>query len=238
MIRAFDERHGLTILQGWGMTETSPVASLSSDRPHTATSTPAERHRYRATAGQPLPFVDIRARSDAGLVPWDGQTMGELEVRGPWVAAAYHGRDADESFTADGWFRTGDIVTIGPNAELIIQDRCKDLVKSGGEWISSVLLENHLMGHPEVAEAAVIAVQHPQWVERPLAVVVPRANCTPDPEELRAWLAAKFARWWVPDAIVFAASLPRTATGKVRKLDLREVYRAQYAPAAITEVQY
>jgi fatty-acyl-CoA synthase len=229
MIRAFAERHGITILQGWGMTETAPVASLSSDRPETASSTPAERYRYRATAGQPLPFVEIRARGDDGIVPWDGATMGELEVRGPWVAAAYHGRDADEAFTADGWFRTGDIVTIGPNAELIIQDRCKDLVKSGGEWISSVLLENCLMGHPHVAEAAVIAVPHAQWVERPLAVVVPRANCTPDPEELRAFLGEHFAKWWIPDAVVFTDALPRTATGKVRKLDLRSVYGGHYS---------
>ncbi|MEO8337527.1 MAG: long-chain fatty acid--CoA ligase [bacterium] len=228
MIRGFDERHGLTVLQGWGMTETSPVASLSSDRPETATSTAAERHRYRATAGQPLPLVEIRARGDAGIVPWDGLTMGELEVRGPWVAAAYHGRDTDEAFTADGWFRTGDIVTIGPNAELIIQDRCKDLVKSGGEWISSVLLENCLMGHRSVAEAAVIAVPHAQWVERPLAVVVLRANCQADAEELRSLLSENFAKWWVPDAVVFVETLPRTATGKVRKLDLRQAYDGTY----------
>ena len=229
MIRAFAERHGLHIRQGWGMTETSPVASFSSDRPNTASSPADERYRYRATAGQPLPLIEIRARGEDGLVPWDGQTMGELEVRGPWVAAAYHNRSADESFTADGWFRTGDIVTIGANAELIIQDRCKDLVKSGGEWISSVLLENQLMGHPHVAEAAVIAVPHPQWLERPLAIVVPRPNCTPDPEELRAYLGDHFAKWWVPDAIVVADALPRTATGKVRKLDLRALHREHYS---------
>jgi fatty-acyl-CoA synthase len=145
------------------------------------------------------------------------------------VAAAYHGRDADEAFTADGWFRTGDIVTIGPNAELIIQDRCKDLVKSGGEWISSVLLENCLMGHPSVADAAVIAVPHAQWVERPLAVVVLRADCRADAEELRSFLAESFAKWWVPDAVVFAESLPRTATGKVRKLDLRALHGEHYS---------
>ena len=235
MIRAFDERHGLRIMQGWGMTEISPVGSFTSDRPHTATSSPAERQQYRATAGQPLPLIDIRARGDDGLVPWDGQTMGELEVRGPWVAAAYHGRSADESFTADGWFRTGDIVTIGANGELVIQDRCKDLVKSGGEWISSVLLENHLMGHPQVSEAAVIAVPHPQWVERPLAVVVPRAGHSPDVEELRGYLGEQFAKWWVPDAIVFAESLPKTGTGKVMKRELRETYQGQYSRSEVSE---
>ncbi|MEO5815009.1 MAG: long-chain fatty acid--CoA ligase [Gemmatimonadaceae bacterium] len=234
MIRAFDERHGITILQGWGMTETSPVASISSDRPGSESWTPEERQHYRATAGQPLPLVEIRARGDDGLVPWDGVSMGELEVRGPWVAAAYHGRDADEAFTTDGWFRTGDIVTIGPNAELIIQDRCKDLVKSGGEWISSVLLENCLMGHPSVAEAAVIAVPHAQWVERPLAVVVSRAGCRANAEELRSFLGESFAKWWVPDAVVFTDVLPRTATGKVRKLDLRQVYGGAYASGAST----
>jgi fatty-acyl-CoA synthase len=232
MIRAFDERHGLRIMQGWGMTELSPVGSFTSDRPQTATSTPAERQHYRATAGQPVPFIDVRARDDNGLVPWDGQSMGELEVRGPWVAASYHGGAGEDSFTADGWFRTGDIVTIGPNAELVVQDRCKDLVKSGGEWISSVLLETDLMGHPQVAEAAVIAVPHPQWGERPLAVVVPRANENPDVEELRAFLGERFAKWWVPDAIVFAESLPRTGTGKVMKLALRETYQSHYQAIA------
>jgi fatty-acyl-CoA synthase len=236
MIRAFQERHGLRVMQGWGMTETSPVGSFSSNRPHTASSTLSEQYRYRATAGQPLPLIEIRARGEDGLVPWDGQTMGELEVRGPWVASGYHGRDDDDAFTADGWFRTGDIVTIGANAELVIQDRCKDLVKSGGEWISSVLLENQLMGHPHVADAAVIAVAHPQWLERPLAIVVPRANCTPDPDELRAYLGEHFAKWWIPDAIVFADALPRTATGKVRKLDLRELYKDQYAHPVAEQV--
>jgi fatty-acyl-CoA synthase len=232
IIRAFEERHGLHIMQGWGMTETAPVASFTCDRPHTATSTPAERQHYRASAGQPLMLVDIRARGDDGLVPWDGQTMGELEVRGPWVASGYHGREGDASFTDDGWFRTGDIVTIGPNAELVIQDRCKDLVKSGGEWISSVQLESDLMGHPMVADAAVIAVPHPQWLERPLAIVVPRSGTSPTVEELRAWLGDHFAKWWVPDAIVFTDVIPRTPTGKVRKLELRAEYADHYQKSA------
>ena len=229
MIRGFEERHGLEVMQGWGMTELSPVGSFTTDgAPFTSTE---ERHAYRATQGVPLPFVDIRARSAEGIVPWDGQTMGELEVRGPWVASAYFARAEDDVFTADGWFRTGDIVTISPRGNLVIQDREKDLVKSGGEWISSVLLETHLMGHPHVQEAAVIAVSHPQWSERPLAVVVPRAGCTPDTEELRAYLGAHFAKWWVPDAIVLAEALPRTATGKVRKLDLRALHQDFYQGA-------
>jgi fatty-acyl-CoA synthase len=232
MIRGFEERHGLRVMQGWGMTELSPVGSYSTDI--TEFTSAEDRHAYRATQGVPLPFVDIRARSADGLVPWDGQTMGELEVRGPWVAAAYFARPQDDAFTPDGWFRTGDIVTISPRGNLVIQDREKDLVKSGGEWISSVLLETHLMGHPHVQEAAVIAVSHPQWSERPLAVVVPRPGCTPDADELRAYLGAQFAKWWVPDAIVLAESLPRTATGKVRKLDLRALHQDFYSAAKHT----
>lgn len=228
MIRSYEERHGLRIMQGWGMTEMSPMGSFTSDIPGAAAMGP-ESHRYRATQGMPVPFVEIRARGDDGLVPWDGLTMGELEVRGPWIASAYFGVSNDAAFTDDGWFRTGDIVTITNAGQLQIQDRCKDLVKSGGEWISSVLLENHLMGHPHVAEAAVIAVPHPQWLERPLAVVVPRATCTPNIDELREYLAAQFAKWWVPDAFVFVDALPRTATGKVRKLDLRAVHGDFYA---------
>ena len=229
MIRGFEERHGLRIMQGWGMTEMSPVGSFTSDRADMADATSQELQHYRATAGQPLPFTDVRARGEDGLVPWDGQTMGELEVRGPCVAAAYHGCDGDAAFTDDGWFRTGDIMTIGPNAELVVQDRCNDLVKSGGEWISSVLLENYLMGHPLVAEAAVIAVPHPRWVERPLAVVVARAGQAPGAQELRDFLSRAFAKWWVPDAIVFAETLPKSGAGKVLKLELRGTYQHLYA---------
>ncbi len=222
MVQAFEQRHGLTIMQGWGMTELSPLGSFTTNRP--CDTTVEARQKYRATQGEPAPFVDIRARGESGFIPWDGETMGELEVRGPWVASAYHGHASDEVFTDDGWFRTGDVVTISAAGNIQIQDRNKDLVKSGGEWISSVLLENHLMGHPHVAEAAVIAVPHPQWLERPFAVVVPRANCSPDSEELRAFIGERFAKWWVPDSIAFTDALPRTATGKVRKLDLRQRY--------------
>jgi fatty-acyl-CoA synthase len=228
MIAGFADRHGLRVTQGWGMTETSPLGSMSSDRVETATQSPAERYRYRATQGQPVPLIEIRGRNDEGAIPWDGQTMGELEVRGPWVASGYHGVVADAAFTADGWFRTGDIVTIGPEGQLVIQDRCKDLVKSGGEWISSVLLETHLMGHPQVAEAAVIAIAHARWAERPLAVVVRRAGSDVGGVELQQHLAAHFPKWWVPDDVVFIDALPRTATGKVRKLELRERYAEHY----------
>ena len=229
LIRAFDERHGLTIHQGWGMTEMSPIGSYTSDRAGHESLTPAERYAYRATQGMPVPLVETRARSESGDVPWDGETMGELEVRGPWVSSAYYDSDdAGDKFTDDGWFKTGDIVTIASDGRIVVQDRSKDLVKSGGEWISSVALENFLMGHPEVAEAAVIAVAHPKWAERPLAIVVPKSGCSPACESLKAHLASKFPSWWLPDAYEFATTLPRTPTGKLKKNELRAQYHARY----------
>src|SRR5206468_11568110 len=147
-----------------------------------------EKFHYRAKQGRPAPFVEIRARGDAGLVPWNGQTMGELEVRGPWVASAYYRTDCADRFTDDGWFRTGDIVTIDESGTIQVQDRSKDLIKSGGEWISSVALECALMGHPAVAEAAVIPIAHPKWDERPLAAVVLKPGAEASAADLRAFL--------------------------------------------------
>jgi acyl-CoA synthetase (AMP-forming)/AMP-acid ligase II len=168
MIEAFDKKYGLRIIQAWGMTEMSPLGTAG-HLPSSLIDAPAEQQfAFRAKQGRPAPFVEIRARNEDGIVPWDGQTMGELEVRGPWVASAYYNRDdCADRFTDDGWFKTGDIVTIDPSATIQIQDRSKDLIKSGGEWISSVALECALMGHPAVAEAAVIPVMHPKWAERP-----------------------------------------------------------------------
>jgi fatty-acyl-CoA synthase len=155
--------------------------------------------------------------------PWDGETMGELHVRGPWIAASYYNLpDQQERWTADGWFRTGDIVTIDPEGYIKIADRAKDLIKSGGEWISSVDLENALMGHPAVREAAVVAIAHPKWAERPLAAVVLKEGRAATVEELRAHLSQKFSRWQLPDAIVFVDEIPRTSVGKFQKSRLRE----------------
>jgi fatty-acyl-CoA synthase len=227
LIRAFQNRHGLHIQQGWGMTETSPVGSVSKVPSDLADASSDVQFAYRAKAGLPLPFVEIRARRDDGvLAGWDGETMGELEVRGPWVARAYY--DAPESadrFTDDGWFRTGDIVTIDVRGCITIQDRAKDLVKSGGEWISSVALESALLSHPDVAEAVVIAVPHVKWEERPLAVIVPRAGCTPTIESVRAHLAPNFAKWSLPDDVVLVDCIPRSGTGKYLKSVLRERFR-------------
>jgi fatty-acyl-CoA synthase len=227
LIRAFQNRHGLHIVQGWGMTETSPVASVS-NVPTDLASAPADaQFAYRAKAGLPLPFVEIRGRRDDGaLAPWDGETMGELEVRGPWVAGSYYNSpESADRFTDDGWFRTGDIVTIDARGCITIQDRAKDLVKSGGEWISSVALEGALLSHPDVAEVVVIAVPHAKWDERPIAVIVARAGCTPTLESVRTHLAPNFTKWCLPDDVVLVESIPRSGTGKYLKSVLRERFR-------------
>lgn len=231
MIQGFQERHGLTVVQGWGMTETSPLGSLATLSRDLFDAPAAVQYAYRAKQGRPVPFVEVRARGDDGFVPWDGRTMGELEVRGPWVAKAYHNApEAADRFTEDGWFRTGDIVTLDPRGYIELQDRAKDLVKSGGEWISSVALENALMGHPKVAEAAVIAVPHPKWQERPLAVVVLKEGEQATEEELLAYLAPQFAKWWLPDAIRFVDEIPKTSAGKFLKSALRERFRDEVLP--------
>jgi fatty-acyl-CoA synthase len=221
------DRHGLTVVQAWGMTETAPVGTVSRLPMDLRDGAADEQYDFRARQGVAVPFFDIRARTeDDGFIEWDDVAMGELEVRGPWVAAAYHNGAGSDSFTADGWFRTGDIVRIDHRGCIRICDRSKDLVKSGGEWISSVDLENHLMAHPSVAEAAVIAVPDPRWGERPLAVLVLRDGLTADPEQLREHLSGEFARWQLPERFEFVSTIPRTATGKFKKRDLREQFSA------------
>ena len=231
LIRAFQDRHGLYIQQGWGMTETSPVGSVSKVTSELETAPSDAQFAYRAKAGLPLPFVEIRARRDDGeLAAWDGETMGELEVRGPWVARAYYNSpESADRFTDDGWFRTGDIVSIDARGCITIQDRSKDLVKSGGEWISSVALEGALLSHQDVAEAVVIAVPHEKWCERPVAVVVPRAGRVPTLDSVRAHLAPHFAKWWLPDDVIVVESIPRSGTGKYLKSVLRERFRHHLA---------
>jgi fatty-acyl-CoA synthase len=219
------QRLGLFIVQGWGMTETSPLASTSIVPPEFADAPADAQFEYRARQGTPAPFVDIRARGDDGeLIPWDDQAMGELEVRGPWVAAAYVRGQGAEKFTDDGWFQTGDVVRINAQGCIRITDRTKDLVKSGGEWISSVDMENLLMGHPSVAEAAVIAVPDERWSERPMAIVVLEDGAEATPDELREHLSGHFAKWQLPDRVEFIEEIPRTATGKFKKTALREQF--------------
>ncbi|HVC20451.1 MAG TPA: long-chain fatty acid--CoA ligase [Vicinamibacterales bacterium] len=231
MIEAFDRRHGLQIVHAWGMTETTPAGTVSRLAPDQAGEPGEERYRSRARQGRPLPFIEIRARGDDGLVPWDGRTMGELEVRGPWVAGAYFDApDSSDRFTDDGWFRTGDIVTIDARGSIALTDRAKDLIKSGGEWISSVALENALMGHPDVAEAAVVPTADARWGERPLAVVVVKPGRTVTADALRAFLAPAFPKWWLPEAVEFVSEIPRTSAGKFKKSALRERFGGARPP--------
>ncbi len=227
LIKAYRERYGIMIQQGWGMTETSPLASVGTPPSWLTFATPDEEDSYRARQGRPSPFVEIRARNDDGaLIPWDGSAMGELEVRGPWVTSGYYDTpDNGERFTPDGWFKTGDIASIHNDGCIEIRDRAKDVIKSGGEWISSVALENALMGHPSVAEAAVIGVSEAKWQERPLSVVVLRPGKTATHEELNTFLAQQFAKWWLPDATAFVTAIPRTSAGKFLKSALRETFK-------------
>ena len=243
LIQAFEHRHGLRMVHAWGMTEAAPVGSVCWVPSQLENVDAGERDAYRAKQGPPVPLMEFRARSEQGIAPWDGQTMGELEMRGPWVASAYYKGEENggmggtveelgDRFTDDGWFKTGDIVTISPRGCIEIRDRSKDLVKSGGEWISSIALENALMGHPAVAEAAVVAVPHAKWDERPLAVVTVRPGHAVTAEELIAFLEPAFAKWWLPDAVAFVDQIPRTSAGKFRKSELRERFRTHYATSS------
>ena len=223
------ERHGLRPVTSWGMTEIAPVGTIGRLTPEGEALGMPERHALRMKQGLPGALLELRVRNERGDVPWDGVTMGELEVRGAYVASAYYRPEEDGGwFTADGWFRTGDIASIDPRGYLEIRDRTKDLIKSGGEWISSVALEGALMGHPAVAEAAVVAVPHPKWIERPLAAVALREGRTATREELFAHLAERFPRWWLPDDVIFLPAIPRTSTGKFLKTALRASFRAHY----------
>jgi len=229
MITGFKQRHGMNVVHGWGMTETSPVASTAQLVGGLADADDETRFDYMALQGLPLPLVELRNRdADGNVLPWDGESVGELEIRGPWVAAGYYDTpEQSDRWTDDGWFRTGDVVALHPGGHIQIKDRSKDVIKSGGEWISSVELENALMAHPAVAEAAVIAIPDPKWDERPLAAVVLRDGQTATQEELRAFLAPDFAKWWLPDRFEFVAEIPKTSVGKFRKTELREMFATE-----------
>ncbi len=225
LMRGFD-RHGFNMMCLWGMTETTPHGSCSLLRPHMDSWSDDDKYSQRLKQGIPAQFVEARVMQiDGTKAPHDGKTVGELEVRGPWVAGSYYNMPEEaHRWSPDGWLRTGDMAHIDEDGYIKLVDRSKDLIKSGGEWISSVDLENALMGHPSVKEAAVIGVAHPKWQERPLAVVVLMEGKRVQPEELREFLAAKFAKWQLPDAFVFANEIPRTSVGKFRKIALREQF--------------
>jgi fatty-acyl-CoA synthase len=225
MMEGFQKRHGLTVTHAWGMTETQPLGTIARLKRSLASGSDAERLAARTSQGYAVPFVETRHVGDDGRpLPWDAETMGELEVRGPWVASSYLGEEGPDRWTKDGWFKTGDVVTIDPEGYVRITDRAKDVIKSGGEWISSVALENALMSHPSVLEAAVFAGRHPKWDERPVAAIVLKKGAAATEEELTGHLASKFAKFWLPDAYVFVDQIPRTSTGKFLKSKLRESY--------------
>ncbi|MCP3141725.1 long-chain fatty acid--CoA ligase [Pyxidicoccus xibeiensis] len=225
LIDGFKQRHGLEVVHAWGMTELSPVGTMAKLKGELRDASQEAQLAARASQGFALPFVETRVVADDGrILPWDGKTMGELEVRGPWVAGSYFGGEGPDRFTADGWFKTGDVVTIDGDGYVRICDRSKDVIKSGGEWISSVALENALMAHPAVLEAAVFAGRHAKWDERPLAAVALKPGQTATKEELAAHLAKQFAKFWMPDDYFFVPQIPRNSTGKFLKSKLREEY--------------
>ncbi|MFD0904188.1 long-chain fatty acid--CoA ligase [Actinomadura sediminis] len=223
LLERFEERYGLRIIQGWGMTETSPLGGMAFPPPGVEPGT-AEDVDWRMKSGRVAAGVEMRIVNDAGdELPWDGTSVGEIEVRGPWITGAYHRNPAPEKFH-DGWLRTGDIGTIDDRGFYQITDRVKDVIKSGGEWISSVELENHLMAHPAVAEAAVIGIPDARWDERPLACVVLRPDAAATAAELAAFLGDKVARWQVPENWTFLDEIPKTTVGKWDKKPLRARY--------------
>jgi fatty-acyl-CoA synthase len=219
------DRHGICILHLWGMTETSPLATTGHLKSRMRGWSEEKQYEVRAKQGWPVPLIDIRVMRPEGEVPWDGRTPGEIEIRGPWVAREYYrAPDQAHKWSKDGWFRTGDVGTIDEDGIMKVVDRAKDLVKSGGEWISSVDLENTLMGHPAVKEACVVGVPHPKWQERPVAAIVLHRGATTSEDELREFLAQRFAKWQLPDAFVFVETIPRTSVGKFKKIALREQF--------------
>ena len=219
LMQDFEERHGVRIFQAWGMTETSPVATYS--RPLEGEHDDAY-WGDRARQGRPLPWVELRLVDDSGReVPWDGESTGEIEVRGPWIAAGYFREDSSDEKFDSGWLRTGDIAAVDEKAFVQITDRSKDVIKSGGEWISSVELENELMSHPDVVEAAVIAKPDERWAERPLCCVVLRDQADTSAPELVEHLRDKVAKWWLPDEFAFISEIPKTSVGKFDKKVLR-----------------
>ena len=227
LMQAFEEKYGVTILQLWGMTETSPLGSIASVPPGVEGQ---EAWTYRVRTGRPVAGIELRIVDDSGQpLPWDGESVGEIEARGPWVTGRYYGVDASEKFH-DGWLRTGDVGFIDARGYVQITDRSKDVIKSGGEWISSVELENEIIAHPEVAEAAVIGIPDDKWDERPLACVVRKSGSKVTPEALRTYLEDKVAKWWLPERWTFIDEIPKTSVGKFDKKVLRTLHERGELP--------
>lgn len=226
------ERYGVEVTQGWGMTETSPIGTTCSLSPQAKQLPQEQRNSLRAKQGRSVFGIEIKITDDDGNeLPRDGKAFGALKVRGPWVASSYYRRgDTDDVFEKDGWFNTGDVATICPLGYMQITDRTKDVIKSGGEWISSIELENLAVAHPAIAQAAAISVAHPKWQERPLLVVVLKPGQAATREEVLNFFNGKIAKWWVPDDVAFVEKLPLTATGKLSKLQLRQQFEGYKLP--------
>jgi acyl-CoA synthetase (AMP-forming)/AMP-acid ligase II len=232
MIRSFQDDFGVEVRHAWGMTETSPLGTFCGLSHEMTTWSKDQQIAVQRKQGRPVFGVEIRIVDDAGArQPEDGVASGELQVRGPWVCSGYYQEPTSTTHKADGWFATGDVATIDPAGYMQITDRAKDVIKSGGEWISSIALENLAVGFPGVAEAAVIGVAHPKWSERPLLLIVRKPGADVDRAALRTYLGERVARWWLPDAIEFVDGLPHTATGKISKLQLRQQFRDYKLPA-------
>jgi len=231
MIEIFQDKYGVRVFHAWGMTELSPVGSVGSLKPAMLALSSEEQVDIQVKQGRALYGVELKVADDAGRdIPRDGVSQGHLKARGPWVAKAYFKGEGAPIVDDDDWFDTGDIVTMDTDGVIQITDRDKDVIKSGGEWISSIDLENVAVGHSGVAEAAVIGVAHPKWDERPLLIVVPANGCQPEAGDIIAYMTGKVAKWWLPDAVAFVDEIPHTATGKILKSTLREQFRDYRLP--------
>lgn len=233
MTQKFQDNYGVDVVHAWGMTELSPLGSLGTLKPEYADLQGDARLDIQEKQGY-APFgVEMKVTDDDNTsLPWDGKTFGRLKVRGPAIAAAYYGGDGAEQFDDDEWFDTGDVAHIDAEGYMQITDRAKDVIKSGGEWISSIDLENLAVGHPDVAEAAVIGIAHPKWDERPLLVVIAKPGKEPTREQILEFMDGKIAKWWMPDDVVFVDEIPHTATGKIQKITLREQFKDYRLPTA------
>jgi fatty-acyl-CoA synthase len=226
LMEAFGDEYGVRVDHAWGMTEMSPVGCYNMPTCANVGLGPAEAMRLREKQGRALFGVDWRIVDDDGkALPWDGEHSGHLQVRGPWVCSTYYRGTPGDVLDEEGWFTTGDVAAIDPDGYMEITDRSKDVIKSGGEWISSIQLENIAVSHPDVAEAAIVAASHPKWAERPLLIVVPKPGREIDKAKLLAIYRGKVADWWLPDDVVVVEELPHTGTGKIQKVELRTRYR-------------
>jgi fatty-acyl-CoA synthase len=226
MIDWFERERGVRVIQGWGMTETNPVASAATTKPWMDEWDWEKQLDVLETAGRPIVGLQVKIVDDDGEeLPHDGEVFGELLIRGPWIAAEYYRDDRSKDTFVDGWLRTGDVCKITPDGYIRITDRAKDVIKSGGEWISSLDVENEIMAHAGVAEATVVGLPHPKWQERPVAFVVPKPGSDVTPDDIKAFIAPRIAAWWMPDQFIFIEAIPKTGTGKFDK----KVVRAEYA---------